>query len=461
MINRIILILCLSSCVNAFAFTNDHSEDLSLGSSIRSQSTKEMNAISIDKRIQFDKVLSYALSNSPKIHKYQRAVEIARQEWSQARSALLPRLDLTSTTQRITQYGDLPGLESLLLSGRNEIYQASSSLRLGLNLYNGGADMAGLSLANEKVKEADLQLQMQRADMALSVLDHVHEIRRAAFDWYSAQLQYDLDKQQLENAETRLKLGRMSALEHAEVQYDYKSSELALMSSSRAYRQSLRALISLIGGGENASDWFTNSSQQPDYQESLLKSELKSLSWVSQTHLSASRIRQAETDIQRARSGYLPKIDLFASINYAAVSESGYREAFDDQGKDNRLVGLTFTWNLFNGLNTTAEVEAATQRAFSAEDDEKLTRENLRNTVMELERQLANSVEARTIEAQHLELLTMKLTIGKEKLALGRIDDLSVKSIETEWQVQQLELEKSTEQVSYYQAKLFLQQGVK
>lgn len=408
--------------------------------------------------IAFKDALKHALDTSPKIYKSQVAVEIAKQGWRRARSALLPRLDLSSTTQKINQYGDVPGLESLILGGRSELYQTTSDLRLGVNIYNGGSDLASLNLASEKIKEAELQLQLQRVTIAITVLDHVHEVRQAELDFQGAQLQYNLSQKKLKQAHTSLSLGRISALSYAEIQYDFKNKEREVKLKNRAYRQSFQKLIKLIGDDSNLISGSESPTIPEDYADDLRLYDFRSLRWFSEINISESRIRQAEMEIKRARSSYLPKVDLFTSISYSAVSETDYGQAFNNQDKDNRLIGLTFSWNLFNGLNSAAEVKEAVQRSIDARNDLHITQVTLNNETSDLDWQLRDSEEELAIETQYLDLLEMKLNINREKLELGRIDDFAFNSIKMEWQLQQQELVKLTEKVNYYQARLFLQQ---
>jgi hypothetical protein len=51
----------------------------------------------------------------------------------------------------------------------------------------------------------------------------------------------------------------------------------------------------------------------------------------------------------------------------------------------------------------------------------------------------------------------MKRDISREKLDLGRLDPVEFKAVETELDVQKFELERRSEQVAFYRAKLLLQ----
>ena len=160
--------------------------------------------------VSFLESLHYALVNSPEVRKQHAFIEIAKQEKRRIKSQFLPRLDLISTSQKIKSYGSIPGLESLILSGRDKIYQSTSSFQLGLNIYNGGADVASLNIADEQINEVDLVLQQKKASIALSVLESVHEVRWAAYELRIARLKKGLSKRELNHAERIFSLGRIS-----------------------------------------------------------------------------------------------------------------------------------------------------------------------------------------------------------------------------------------------------------
>lgn len=411
--------------------------------------------------ISFEEVLDHALLNSPNIRKSEVMMEIANQEWKNARGTFLPRLDLTSSTQNIEALGKLPGLESLLLSGRNNIYHSTSSIRLGLNAYNGGNDVAGLQLAAEKIQDAKLQWQLQRASVALVVLDHVHTVRQAEIELRIVQLQLELSAKQLVQAENSLSVGRISPLSYSEARYDLKSKELACTAKARAYQNALQNLSTAIGLESTASRWIKLSGERDEYDEVLVRRDFGSTSTDREIDIFESRIRQAQMEVKRARSGYLPQIDFFAKREYAAISESGFKQAFDNQRKDKNAFGFTLTWNLFDGLKTTAGVGMAAQHVISAEADRDIKMKEIQNKAADLASLLKDSEEELQVESQRLELLQMKLKISREKHDLGRSDALALSAAEMEFEVQKLALNRHAEEVAYHRAKLLLRQGRK
>jgi outer membrane protein TolC len=169
---------------------------LSFGATVIAADAAPPESVALD----FGRALHRTLNGNARLRKAELAVEVAQLAEVRARSAFYPRLDLNTTTQRIKSYGDIPGLESLLLEGRTSVYSASTNLRLGLNLFAGGADLAAVRVAEERVREEILQLMQQRVALARMLLDRFHAARQAEIDLRAADLQMGASFEKLTRA---------------------------------------------------------------------------------------------------------------------------------------------------------------------------------------------------------------------------------------------------------------------
>lgn len=413
-------------------------------------------AFNSTKEISFSEALAHALDNNSGIRKYRAMLEIAVQKKTRARSHLFPRLDLTSTTQEIKTYNNLPGLESLILSGRDKAYQSTTSQQLKLNIYNGGADAARIQLADEQIKEAYLKLDQEMVSISLLVLDSVHKIRLSGIELHIARLQLELSKKELEQASKKKSLERMSDLSFAEFEYNYRRKELNLRTKKRAYDRALKNLATVIETKDDLPERKFISSAREKYVDVLSQFGFDNVHPQIEIEILNSKIEQARINKERARSAYFPKVDLVASLSYAGISESDFDQAFEDQRKDTSVIGVTFKWNLFDGFDTTAGVEESVQRIIAAQASRDQAMGSHRKEQTLLRSRLKDSEDQLFIEREHLELLQMKMQINRKKFGLGRIDAVKFLTVETELEIQKLDYESSEEQVAYYKAKLFL-----
>lgn len=411
------------------------------------------------KPISFEQALQRAMSNSPELRKYAIGIDIEEQGVIRARSTFLPHVDVSSVTQQIEAFGSIPGLESLLLSGRSRVYNASSGLTVGLNLFNGGADVAGLRAAGERREEAQLQLKIQKVTLARLVLDRYHALRQAEIELDIATLRHDSWIGQIEQARKDFELGRKSALSVSEAEYEGQSAELMKAGKLRAYANARRDLIEVIGPDQAETSAQVSSAIRPPYDVVLGKLGLDVSAMTTDVDVSTSRLRQAQIEIKRARNRYFPRVDVFVKSLYGGVSEEGFPAAFREQGRDKRLFGVTMTWNLFDGFDTSAEVRATTLKEAAARVDRDLAVQEQARRVNEVSRLLSDMSEEEEIERRRLALMQKRAEINQSKLGLGRADAASIKIDERDIKVQKLELEKREEAVTYYKAKLLLREG--
>lgn len=411
------------------------------------------------KPLSFEQALQRAVANSPELRKYAISIDIAEQEVVRARSAFLPHVDVSSVTQQIEAFGGIPGLESLLLSGRRRVYNASSELTVGLNLFNGGADVAGLRATGERREEAQLQLEIQKVALASLVLERYHAVRQAEIELGIATVRHESWIGQIEQTRKAFELGRKSALAVSEAEYEGQSAELTRAGKLRAYTNARRDLIETMGPEHTETFAQAPSAIRPPYDVVLRKLGLDVSAMATDVDTSTSRVRQAQIDITRARNRYFPRVDAFVKTSYGGVSEAGFGTAFQEQGRDKRRFGVTMTWNLFDGFDTSAEVRAAALKASAAHADRDLAVQEKTRRVNEVSRLLTDMIEEEEIERRRLALMQKQAEINQAKLELGRTDAASIKIDERDIKVQKLELEKREEAIAYYKAKLLLREG--
>lgn len=413
----------------------------------------------IPKTISFDEALNHALANSPTVRKSQAMLELATQEWIRARGEFLPKLDLLSTNQEIEALGNIPGLESLLLSGRKRVQSANTALRLSLNAYSGGESTASLELADEAIQTAKLDVLLQRSTLASIVLDHVHALRIAEIDLRVAEIQLAMNKKKLEQAGNSLSIGRLSDLAFAEANYDYKSNDLARTMKIRNRENALQNVLIAIGWKDAPPELNHTGSVLEAYDEVIARHDLAPPINGFEVQIAESKVRQTQIELDRAQSGFKPRVDLFATRTFAGLSESGSEQAFKDQGVDKKIIGFTLSWNIFDGLATTASVRGVDQKILGALADQEIAQREQEKQLDELNRALKDSEGSLELETQRLALLEMKMDISREKLALGLLDETEMEVETAKLETQKLEVSRRSEIQIYHRTKLRLRQG--
>jgi outer membrane protein TolC len=269
-------------------------------------------------------------------------------------------------------------------------------------------------------------------------------------------LQLKLSEERTSQARRSFSLGRMSKFSLAEILYEFETKEFEKRKKEQEYEYVLENFISMIGV-----DFLTEPEMQAHdtlfrYIDGIVLHGLDKGAATSSVRLWQSRVQQAQLSARIAQGGYHPRVDIFTQANYASIGETGYRSAFEDQHKSNTSVGISLTWNLFDGFNTTATVREAFENINIAQFNLDLAAKKKRKSV-------ASSLLAqKQVETEHshaskyLQLLQMKYEISNEKVKLGRMNTIDLKAIEVGMSIQKIKLDQLSEKAAYYEAKLLL-----
>ena len=297
-----------------------------------------------------------ALKGNPDAAIARHRIAAARAAISQARSAFYPRLDVGA------EYG---GTDNPMFSFGNILNHGSFSNTIDFNdpgttdnlrlvaglryrLYNGGRDLAGLAaakaqhLARQQQEAAILSTLADQAVRSFYTIVQAKEIvaaRKSAVTAITASLAV---------AKARYAAGDLLKANLLDIEVQQSAAHERLIQARHGYELAKRAFLNLLG--LRLDDVELDVEQQypqqvPENPGTSERPEIKSLD---------AMILAAEKQVARARAGYLPTADLFASyqVDQGFVNES-------DSG-NSWMAGVRLNYNLFEGDRTRAAIAAAT-----------------------------------------------------------------------------------------------------
>ncbi len=403
--------------------------------------------------LDFVESLRSALGISPELRRDQLNGDVASYDIVRARSAFLPRLDVLSTDDQIRLEGGPASLEALELSGRTKGSYSTSSVKLSLNVFNGGQDTARLSHAVEKNHEASLQVQQRRAAVARKVLDRFHAVRQAQFDLKSAQAELARARATFGGVAALHASGRAPDLKLAEADFDVKAKQLAVSSKQRTLRGALQDLSELTDrAGADVPPVVDEAMLPSDYEAVLGQFGFAPDRVVTSVNVYESRLRQATTDLPKAKGRFAPSLDVYIREDYAGVSTKGYRDAFDQQAKSKRFIGFSLTWNFFEGFDAYADVKQSALRIQSAQAELDVAREEQARSERDDQRAFSQAEEELQIERERLGLVEQRLKIDRLRVQLGKAGDEVRMNTESDYELQALEVRRREESLSYLKA---------
>jgi len=411
----------------------------------------------------FEEVLRKTLLNSSEIQRKRIAFEVATLDVTRMRSAFLPRLDLNVDNSQVELLGNLPGVESLQLAGQKTAYVANSSLKLSLNLYNGGQDLARWDKAEEKLRESDLQWRRQRAETALKVLERHHAFALSQIDWQIAQARATRASRKTGEMREAVQIGRESPFRLAEAELDEQDRQLDLLRRQRERQNAWSDLMeisqsrSVDAARPKAEHEYDEIPEQiaptTDYLSALPSVDLATGTVVKEVDIYRSRELSAQFEKRRTRGRYEPIVDFYVKHDLVGLDRSSYDGALQKLYDDKRFIGVTLRWNLFEGFDAWAEVRQADKNAEASRVEVEQIQQDLERAVRDRVRMLANAESELIMERQRLEIATRRLKLERLRMEVGRTDTSTLEQVETDYKIQQAEVLRREQVISYLRAR--------
>lgn len=310
-------------------------------------------------------VYKRAQQSDPQFQAAQAARDAALQSKPQARSLVLPDVGLSGSVSR--NRSDITATSVGL--PRTSTYTAKTySLNLSQVLYNHDY-FAQLRQADYEVAQAESQFQNARQDLIIRVVQAYFAVLSAEDNLHFAQAEKTAIGQQLDQAKQRFKVGLTAITDVREAQARYDQSvaqEIAAKNQLAVSKESLREII-----GGSVPDLAGLSDQMP-----LVTPEPNDIkSWVDaaldnnpQLIVAEKAADVAKEQIERAKAGHYPTLNIVASHSYTDTGGLFTRTSNDDS------VGIQLNLPLYQGGGVSSRVEQATYQYQQSKDQLEQTR---------------------------------------------------------------------------------------
>ena len=306
------------------------------------------------------------------------------------------------------------------------------STRLGMTVTQALLRGFGTDVNLARLQQARLDTRMSEYELRAFTEFLVAEVERTYWDYALARRQIEIveeslkvARQQLNETEQLIAVGRLARAELAAVQAEVAAQEQGLI-EARANKESIRLqLLRLLNpAGPGLWQREVDLIHQPTLPEIKLEDvELHvAVSMRMSPILNEARLEVLRGDLElvKTKNGLLPLMDLFITLG-----KSGYADSFGesvsrmDEDSYDALAGLTFNYAIYN-----RDAEAAHRRALLSREEAEKALENLsqlvevdiRTAYIEVNRtreQIAASSVTRRFDEEKLRTETEKLRVGK------------------------------------------------
>ena len=317
-----------------------------------------------------EQAIRHALTNSPDARIAQHRIAAAQAGLDQARAAFSPQLQFQSSYVRtdnpMLAFGSILNQRSFSdsLDFNNVPDQDNANFRglVTMPLYAGGRNVAARDGARANTVAARHEATAIRNTLEFEVARAFHTVSKTREFITATTAGAQAFETNLALANRRLNVGTLLKSDVLDVEVRLAQAREEAVRARNANALALRALRNLLGieqgDLEIADAAAAVSDPAPDSADFQSRAELAT---------SAQKIRAAEAETRRARSGYQPRVSAFASLDY------DYGTVTDGSGHS-YTAGVLLQWDLWDGHSTRAQRAAANANLETAREQQRRLR---------------------------------------------------------------------------------------
>jgi outer membrane protein TolC len=315
-----------------------------------------------------ERALDYALTHNPDARIAQQRIAAAQAGLEQANSTFWPRLQVQSGYTRTDNpmmafgsilnqrsynsslnFNDVPGVDDLNAQGM-----------ITVPLYAGGRNVAGRQAAKATTGAAKQESAAIRNELGFEVSRAFHTVLKTRQFILAAEAAVNSFETNLVVAGKRLEGGTLLKSDLLDIEVRLAQAREDLVRARNASTLAQRALRNLLGieEGKFVIADTAPAVSAPDPGDFSQRPELAA---------ARERERAAQAQVGGTKSGYLPRVSAFGSVDYDYGSVTG------GQGQS-YTAGVLAQWDLWDGFSTRAKVREANANLESAREEQRKLR---------------------------------------------------------------------------------------
>ncbi len=360
--------------------------------------------------LTLDEAIGFALRQNRDILIKAQDVEKSKKKVSEAQAGLLPTLNFTATAS------DTIGLYS------KDLTQATTQATVKQYLFKGGKTI-------NTIKQNEYKQEVSQALLDKTKLDSVLEVKKTFYTLLLANEFSEVNKGILDNTRehlefllTRYQNGQASQSEILKIQQSSASVEQAYEASLNQVQASQILLNNLLYLDQNTkikpNAEFAYEQADALYDEEFLKA-MQNRPEIRQYEAQVNADKKA---IEIAKADNRPSIyaswDYYSRSHTAATTTRGWN--------DYNIVGITFSWPIFDGWQTKSKVE---QAIIDLKETRALKEKAISDIALELKNaylDLKNAISKIKSAQADIEVYNDKLSVTQEKYKQGMASSLDL-----------------------------------
>jgi outer membrane protein len=315
-----------------------------------------------------ERALEQALTHNPDTQLARHRIAAAQAGLEQANSAFWPRLQFQSsytvTDNPMLVFGSILNQKSYSSSlNFNDVPDVDDLNARGLvtvPLYTGGKSKAGRAAAKASLEASRQDSAAVRNALGFEVARAFHMVLKTREFIRAAEAAVVSYQTNLGIASRRLEAGNLLKAEVLDLQVRLAQAREDLVRARNANALATRALRNLLGLEEGD---FTVADAAPE----ATAPQDADFSQRPELVAAQQRVRAAEEQVRGAKSGYLPRLSAFGSLDY----DYGWKY---ENGAGSYTAGGLLQWDVWDGNLTRSKKQEATANLEAARDEQRKLR---------------------------------------------------------------------------------------
>jgi outer membrane protein len=379
--------------------------------------------------LRVNEAVALALEKNFSISLAQNDQQVAGINNSVGASGMLPRLDLTGSKTRTvnnTKQEYFNGTSKVANNAATNNFL--SGLQLSWTVFDGLNMFIQRNKLNELENLSGFQLRSVIEGTVADVINTYFEIvsQEALEKVYREALQISANRKNFADAKYKLGSGSELAVLQATVDMNADSANLIRQT---ALIENLKADLNFLLCRDLGQPFAVTSGIQVitdlDYEKLIRKAEEEN----QDLQIARNAISLASLAVKELKSQQMPRLTVNSGIRYSKSSSDA--DLFKFSRTYGYNMGLSFSYNIFNGFTTRQKISAAKIRSESAEIDLKNTQLEIRSNLRQVYNDYVTNLKLVQFETRSLEFARHSFSIAEEKYRIGSLNDIEFRETQS------------------------------
>ena len=373
--------------------------------------------------LSLEEAVKTALQNNYSINIARNEKEISNNNLSLGNAGFLPSLDAEGSYQKSINNTTQEYLTGQKINSSNaKSNSLSGDITLNWTIFNGFGMFASLNQLKELKKQGETNFKIVVENTLSNIITTYFDIVRQKQVLAVLERSINISEERVRIAQDKKQLGSGSKFDLLQAQVDLNEDRSSFLNEELTLSQDKVLLNRLLG--RNVNYGFSINDSVISINQNLSLEELTSQAGNKNSSLILAKQNKnlADLNLQLARTDWYPEISLFAGYDYLhSESEAGFVKSNTNKSVN---YGINASLNIFNGLNTSRNIENAEvsikNSELSYEETKKIVDADLQNAFNAYK----SSLTLVNLETENLKAAEENSNIAVERLRLGSIAPL-------------------------------------